>query len=157
MARNYNYDMYDYGTSPRKLQPEYTPNMPRKSKKVSQQKHQNNENKKKQNVKNKKAKKQIKNKKQRRLVTYIVIGFSILFAISYRNSKIDEQFSDIQKLKADVVTIEKENEQLLVNIENGSNLNSLEQSAKELLGMQKLTSKQSVYVSLPKVDYIEEN
>ncbi len=157
MAKNYNYDMYDYGTSPRKLQPEYTPNRPRKTKNLSQQKPQNNENKQKQNEKKQKAKKQVKNKQQRKIIAYIVIGFSILFAISYRNSEIDEQFSDIQKLKANLVTLEKENEQLQVNIENGSNLNSLEQSAKELLGMQKLTSKQSVYVSLPKVDYIEGN
>lgn len=153
MARNYNYDMYDYGTSPRKLEPEYTPNRQRKSKNLSPQKPQNNQNKQKQNEKNKK----VKNKQQRKIIAYIVIGFSILFAISYRNSEIDEQFSDIQKLKANLVTLEKENEQLQVNIENGSNLNSLEQSAKELLGMQKLTSKQSVYVSLPKVDYVEGN
>lgn len=157
MARNYNYDMYDYGTSPRKLQPEYTPNRQRKSKNLSQPKSQSNENKQKKNEKNKNTKKQVKNKQQRKIVAYIIIGFSILFAISYRNSKIDEQFSDIQKLKANLVTLEKENEQLQVNIENGSNLNSLEQSAKELLGMQKLTSKQSVYVSLPKVDYVEGN
>ena len=52
-------------------------------------------------------------------------------------------------------SLEKENEQLKVNIENSVNLNNIEQAAKEKLGMQKLTNKQAVYVSLPKKDYIE--
>ena len=157
MARNYNYDIYDYGTSPRKLQPEYTPNRQKTNKNVSHKRPQDIKNRQKQNQENKKVKKQLKNKQQIKVILYILIGFSILFVISYRNSKTDEDFSEIQKLKANLVTIQKENEQLHVNIDNGSNLNSLEQSAKELLGMQKLTSKQSVYVSLPKVDYIEGN
>ena len=35
------------------------------------------------------------------------------------------------------------------------NLNTIEKLAKEKLGMQKLTNKQTVYVSLPKKDYVE--
>lgn len=151
MARNSN--AYEYGTSPRKLQPEYTP---RKRTQVNKQ----------QKPKTAKApinKKEDKNKQQqlksqiqkRRLSIYIAIGFIILFAISYRNSQIDEQFSKIQSMQNELAIIQKENEQLEVNIENGSNMNSLEQSAKELLGMQKLNNRQSVYVNLPKVDYIE--
>ena len=38
---------------------------------------------------------------------------------------------------------------------NGLNLNNLEQEAKEQLGMQKLNSKQTIYMTLPKNDYIE--
>ena len=41
------------------------------------------------------------------------------------------------------------------SIENGLNLNNLEQEAKEQLGMQKLNPKQTIYVTLPKTDYIE--
>ncbi len=148
MAKNYN--MYNYGTSPRKLQPEYTP-----PKKVKTNKLPNNTKIKEDKKNNKKLQEQKKKKQQRKIMFYISIGFVILFAISYRNSQIDETFSQVQKLQGDLATIEKENEQLKVNIESGSNLNNLEQSAKELLGMQKLSNKQSVYVSLPKVDYIE--
>lgn len=160
MAKNYN-NMYDYGTSPRKLQPEYTPNRknmpPKQGKQIKQN---NNKNKEKLTKQDKirieqQIKEQEKKKKQRKVVLYITIGFIILFAISYRNSQIDEQFSKIQSLQNELSVVEKENEQLEVNIENGSNLNSLEQAAKEVLGMQKLNNKQSVYVSLPKVDYIE--
>lgn len=51
--------------------------------------------------------------------------------------------------------MQKENEQLKVNIANGLNLNNIEKLAKEKLGMQKLTNKQTLYVSLPKKDYVE--
>ena len=34
-------------------------------------------------------------------------------------------------------------------------LNNVEKIAKEKLGMQKLTNKQTVYVNLPKEDYVE--
>ncbi len=82
-------------------------------------------------------------------------GFIILFAISYRNSVINEKFSEIKTLKANLAEIEKENEQLKVNIENNLNLKSVEQSAKEILGMQKLNNSQTVYINLPKEDYVE--
>ena len=51
--------------------------------------------------------------------------------------------------------MQKENEQLKVSIENNINLNTIEKQAKEKLGMQKLTNRQTVYVSLPKKDYVE--
>ena len=40
-------------------------------------------------------------------------------------------------------------------MQNGLNLKNIEKLAKEKLGMQKLTSKQTIYVSLPKKDYVE--
>lgn len=144
---------YEYGTSPRKLQPEYTPNQKKKVKINKAQPKKVKENKEKQ-IEQKEE--QGRKHKQRRIIAYIGIGFIILFAISYRNSQIDENFSKIQSLRSQLSAVEKENEQLKVSIENGSNLNNLEQQAKEMLGMQKLSNKQSVYVSLPKVDYIEE-
>ena len=83
------------------------------------------------------------------------LGFIILFAISYRNSVINEKFSEIKSLKTNLAGIEKENEQLKVNIENNLNLKTIEQSAKEMLGMQKLGNSQTVYINLPKEDYVE--
>jgi hypothetical protein len=44
---------------------------------------------------------------------------------------------------------------LEVSIQNSLNLNQLEKEAKEHLGMQKLTNKQTVYIDLPKKDYVE--
>jgi len=144
-------DKYQYETSPRKLAPEYTPTKPKAPKRSTAEKPK---------VKKKEEKKTIAiskmtRKQQAAMVTYIVIGFVILFAISYRNSQIDENFAKAQALKQELSDLEKENAQLEISIENGLNLNIIEQQAKELLGMQKLSSKQTVYVSLPKTDYIE--
>ena len=86
---------------------------------------------------------------------YLAISFMILFAISYQSSLITENFNEKEAKKKTLSTIEKENEQLKVNIEKSLNLNSVEQSAKELLGMQKLDNSQKIYISLPKKDYIE--
>ena len=76
---------YQYETSPRKLQPEYE-RVPKKYPKKSTVR--------KANV-NKKAKvqpkKQIKN--QAKIMLYVAFGFIILFAISYRKSKISRTIS----------------------------------------------------------------
>lgn len=139
------YNKYEFGTSPRKLEPEYTPI--KKTKKIQN----------KQSNKTKKVKVKTSDIKKQKVKTigYIITAFVILFAISCRNSAIDENFEKMQTLKQQLSAIEKENTQLEINIENSLNLNNLEQQAKELLGMQKLTNKQKVYISLPKSDYIE--
>lgn len=138
---------YNYETSPRKLQPEYNPIIkpnPYKGKKASTLKKPK---------KGIKAKSKMKPKAK--LVLYIAIGFLVLFSISYRNSLIAENFNKKEKLKEDLSSIRKENEQLKVNIESSLNLNNVEQMAKEMLGMQKLDNKQKIYINLPKKDYIE--
>ena len=98
--------------------------------------------------------KSIKQQK-RRAIKYLVIGFLVLFAISYRNAEIDENFEKVQNLKSELATLEKGNSQLEVSIESNLNLTNLEQQARTILGMQKLTNKQTQYISLPKTDYIE--
>ncbi len=141
------YQGYQYETSPRKLQPEYAPNKnPYEKKKSSTGKQLK-----------RKEQKQVKRtlKPKAKLVLSLALGFMILFAISYQNSLITENFNKKEAKKKELSVIEKENEQLKVNIEKSLNLNSVEQSAKELLGMQKLDNNQKVYISLPKKDYIE--
>mgnify|MGYP003442029320 FL=1 len=54
-----------------------------------------------------------------------------------------------------MAAVEKENSQLELAIESSLNLSNVEQQAKELLGMQKLTNQQIVYVNLEKDDHIE--
>ncbi len=141
------YQGYQYETSPRKLQPEYTPRKnPYQKKKSSTRK-----------VVKAKEQKQTKRtlKPKVKLVLFIAVAFAILFAISYQNSLITENFNQKEKLKASLAAIDKENEQLKINIEKSLNLNKVEQSAKEMLGMQKLDNSQKVYINLPKKDYIE--
>ena len=150
MPRNFN--KYQYETSPRKLEPDYTPvKNPYKTKRTTSRKQAETKSNKKT-----RAKKVNEIKKQKRkAIKYLIIGFMILFAISYRNSQIDENFAKVQDLKKEVAEVEKQNAQLQVSIENGLNSNNLEQEAKEKLGMQKLNSKQTIYITLPKNDYIE--
>ena len=139
------YQGYQYETSPRKLEPQYQPRRNPYEKKKSSTK------------KLKKVSKQTKKKLKPRvkLVIYIAVSFATLFAISYQNSLITESFNQKEDLKENLSAIEKENEQLKVNIEKSLNLNKVEQAAKEMLGMQKLDNSQKVYISLPKEDYIE--
>ena len=121
---------YQYETSPRKLQPSYRP-------------------KKKPNLHVVEERKQIK-------TAFCIVGiFTVLLTISYRNSQINEKFNKVQSLKREISSLQKENEQTKVNIENNLNSNYIEQQAKDKLGMKKLTNKQTVYINLPKKDYVE--
>ena len=139
---------YEYSTSPRKIdvQPK---------KKRSNNTRKNNlkvvENVQRQEIKLSKEQK----KKQRNMTVLVIAVFAVLLAISYRNSQINEKFSEIQELKANLALLQKENQQLEVNIEDSLNFNNIEKQAKEKLGMQKLTTNQTIYVNLPKKDYTE--
>ena len=71
-------------------------------------------------------------KKRQKNITLVVIGiFILLLTISYRNSQINEKFTEVQTLKKELSSLEKENEQLEVTIENSLNLNNIEKQAKE--------------------------
>lgn len=148
MPRNFN--KYQYETSPRKLEPEYAPKKNNhKGKKSTAKKTEIKEK------KINKKKLQQERKKHRQIIAYVVLGFGILFAISYRNAQIDENFEKVQGYKKELTSIEKENSQLELAIESSLNLSNIEQQAKEQLGMQKLTNQQIVYVNLEKDDHIE--
>lgn len=144
MAR-YNTNRYQYETSPRKLQPEYTPIKKKYPKKSTLSKKANNEQKQKETLQ----------KKNIKIMIYIGIIFAMLFAISYRNALIAQTYSQVKDLKVQLSKIEKENEQIEVNIEGKTNLSAIEKKAEEELGMKKLDDSQTVYVNLDKSDYIE--
>lgn len=138
--------IYEYETSPRKLEPDVKRRTQTKKKRLKVV-----EDLPRQDVKISKEQK----KKQMKLTLVVVGVFIILLTISYRNSQINEKFNEVQTLKKELSSLQKENEQLKVTIENSLNLNTIEKLAKEQLGMQKLTSKQIIYVSLPKKDYVQ--
>ena len=144
MAR-YNANRYQYETSPRKLQPEYTPIKKKYPKKSTASK------------KAMAAQKQTKvaEAKNIKIMLYIGMIFAILFAVSYRNALVAQRYNELKNLKVQLSKIEKENEQLEVNIESKTNLSAIEKRAVEELGMKKLDDSQTVYVSLDKSDYIE--
>ncbi len=135
---------YQYETSPRKLEPDYRREKKKENIKVVKDLP-------KQDVKLSKEQKI----KHRKATLFVLAIFAVLFTISYRNTQINEKFNEVQNLRTELSSLQKENEQLQVTIENSLNLSNIEKQAKEKLGMQKLTNKQTVYVSLPKKDYIE--
>ena len=137
---------YQYGTSPRKIEPNYKP----RKKNIHKEKNKiaNEEQQKINNIKEEK-------RRHHKNIAMIVGVFLILLAISYRNSLITERFNEIQDKKSKLAAIEKTNGQLEVSIESSLNLGNLEKEAKKSLGMNKLSDKQKVYINLPKKDYIE--
>ena len=135
---------YQYETSPRK----------EKIEQKREKKHKNIEKVKEQPKQEVKISAEQK-KRHKKLTLLVVIAFALLLTISYRNTKINEEFKEMQSKKTELAALKKENEQLQVTIENSLNLSNIEKQAKEKLGMQKLTNKQTVYVNLPKKDYIE--
>ena len=139
-------NIYEFSTSPRKLEPELNPKRHKQRKKLKVV-----EDLPRQEIKISKAQK----RRQAKLTLTVIAIFALLLTISYRNSQINEKFTQVQSQKKELASLQKENEQLKVNIANGLNLNNIEKLAKEKLGMQKLTNKQTLYVSLPKKDYVE--
>lgn len=136
---------YQYETSPRKLKPEYKPNeTSRSSKKAATTKS-----------KDTKVSSQKNLKLRTKTILYIAIGFTILFAISYRNSLITENFNKKENLKEQLSSLQKENAQLEIGIQSSLNLSNIQKSATSMLGMKKLDETQKVYVSLPKKDYVQ--
>ena len=135
---------YQYETSPRKLEPDYKTEKKRQNIRVVRDLP-------KQEVKISKEQK----RKHRKATLLVLAIFALLLTISYRNTQINEKFNEMQNLKTELASLQKENEQLQVTIENSLNFSNIEKQAKEKLGMQKLTNKQTVYVNLPKKDYIE--
>lgn len=137
---------YEYGTSPRKLEPDIQRRVKTQKKKIKVV-----EDLPRQDIRISKEQKD----RQRKLTIVVISVFILLLTISYRNSQINEKFNEVQTLKKELSSLQKENEQLKVSIENSLNLNTIEKLAKEKLGMQKITNKQTVYVTLPKKDYVE--
>ena len=136
---------YQYETSPRKIEPEYSPNRSRR----------NNNGLKNDNRRNVSSKQNIQKKNQTRNIALIAIMFFMVLVVSYRNSLINEEFKDIQNKKAELASIQKVNEQLEVSIESSLNLENIEKEAMEKLNLQKLDNSQKVYINLPKKDYTE--
>lgn len=138
---------YEYETSPRKEEPEF---LTRKRKNTSNTIHNKEELKRK--MKNAQL---IQTRNNIKHILEIGIGFIVLLVISYRYAIINSRFSEKESLKESLANIQKQNAQLQVSIEQGMNINNIEQAAKEKLGMQKLDNNQKVYINLQKKDYVE--
>ncbi len=140
--------MYQYETSPRKLS-EY--DIPKK--KVKKASKPRNKTK----ISKEKLLEQETKMAKFNFTIILILALGCLLIMTLRNVKIDESFSELQGLEKEIASLEKENSQILVNIQNSLNLSNIETAAASTLGMQKLTNKQTVYVSLDTKDYVEVN
>ena len=138
---------YEYETSPRKEEPEFIPNRRKKSKNTV-----HNEEELRRKIRNAQA---IQSKRNVKHILEIGLAFVVLLTISYRYALINSRFPEKESLKSTLSNIQKQNAQLRVSIEQGMNINNIEQAAKEKLGMQKLDNNQKVYINLQKKDYVE--
>lgn len=140
--------MYQYETSPRKLS-EY--DIPKK--KVKKASKPRNKTK----ISKEKMLEQETKMAKFNFTIILILALGCLLIMTLRNVKIDESFSELQGLEKEIASLEKENSQILVSIQNSLNLSNIETAAVSTLGMQKLTNKQTVYVSLDTKDYVEVN
>ncbi len=144
---------YQYETSPRKIEHEY--DIPKKKRKT---------------VKNKAPKVKIKSEKfkekqkakdlqvaKHNFELIMIFAIICILCVMYRTVKINERFAEVQSLTKQAAEIEKVNSQIAVNVQNSMNLSTIESLAMTNLGMQKLSNKQTVYITLDKKDYVESN
>ena len=151
---------YQYETSPRKYEPEYTRTATRKT----TSKKSTNQNYNKKVVKKSDAKKRIEKqktkkaeeKKSKALQVVVVLAiFGMLLALSYREITIMEMFNEKKDLETQLAVIQKENGQIEKSIkeeESKLNWNDIKKTASEQLGMQ---IKTAIPVDLEKSDNVE--
>jgi len=152
---------YQYGTSPRKYEPDYAP---RTTKRKMTNKNASKKSVSKEIPKKSDAKKRIENqkvkkaeeRKSRTLQVIVVFAiFGMLLALSYREITIMEMFNQKKELETQLATIQKENGQIEKSIreeESKLNWNEIKNTASEQLGMQ---IKAAIPVDLEKSDNVE--
>lgn len=152
---------YQYGTSPRKYEPEYTPRTTNKktAKKTTKSKKDALKATKKSDAKKrieKQKAKKAEERKSRTLQVIVVIAiFGMLLALSYREISIMEMFNQKKDLENQLATIQKENGQVEKSIkeeESKLDWNYIQQIAKDQLGMQ---IKTGTPIDLEKSDNVE--
>ena len=152
---------YQYGTSPRKYEPEYTTKVTRKktTKNVTSNKKDVKKVQKKSEAKKRIEKQRVQKAKERKNKTLQVVAvfviFGMLLALSYREITIMEMFNQKKELETQLATIQKENGQIEKSIkeeESRLDWNKIKQIATEQLGMQ---AKTATPVDLEKSDNVE--
>ena len=148
---------YQYGTSPRKYEPEYMPRT--RSKKVTAKRMDRKKEHKKSDaqkrIEEQRAKKRQERKSKTLQVVVVLAIFGMLLALSYREITIMEMFNEKKDLETQLAVIQKENGQIEKSIkeeESKLNWNDIKKTASEQLGMQ---IKTAIPVDLEKSDNVE--
>ena len=149
---------YQYGTSPRKYEPEYRTK--KSAKKASNKQNINNKkmpkgSETKKRIETQRAKKTEQRKNRTLQVVVVLTIFGMLLALSYREITIMEMFNQKKNLETQLANIQKENGQIEKSIreeESKLNWNEIKTTASEQLGMQ---IKAAIPIDLNKADNVE--
>ena len=141
---------YQYETSPRKYEPEYTTRKITKKQapKVSKKEIEKR-------LEKERAKKAEERKKKAKQIFAVAFVFVMLLSLSYREIQIMEMFDQKKEQEDKLALIQKENEQIEKNIkEEESKLewNTIKQRATEELGMEVKTG---IPINLERTDNVE--
>lgn len=149
---------YQYGTSPRKYEPDYKPGTINK-KKTNSKKSETKKVQKKSDAKKRIEKQRTQKAKQKKSrvlqVVAVLAVFGMLLALSYREITIMEMFNQKKNMENQLAIIQKENGQIEKSIkeeESKLNWNEIKKTASEQLGMQ---IKVATPVDLEKLDNVE--
>lgn len=148
---------YQYGTSPRKYEPEYTTrkSKPKTTNKKVETKKVPQKSEAKKRIEKKKAQKAKERKNKTMQVIVVIAIFGMLLALSYREIVIMEMFNQKKELETQLSAIQKENGQVEKSIkeeESKLNWNEIKKTATDQLGMQIKTAEP---VKLDKFDNVE--
>lgn len=152
---------YQYGTSPRKYEPDYMPRTATRktTKKTNSSRSRAKKETKKSDVKKRIEKRSAKKAEERKNRTLQVVAvlaiFGMLLALSYREITIMEMFNQKKNMETQLSTIQKENGQIEKSIkeeESKLNWNEIQKNASEQLGMQR---KVAIPVDLEMTDNVE--
>lgn len=159
---------YEFGTSPKKVYPEYDDLKIRTRRKTTRPKKTNRQNIKTSNKKKTKPKKRSKAYKRWKILQlsmtktekfYVIMLVGILLALAFvfivRESEIDKKFMASQDKRNSIEQIEKENSQIELSFQNSLSLTNIEKQARERLGMEKQSPKNTVYVNFDSEDFVE--
>lgn len=147
---------YQYGTSPRKYDIEYTTTAKQVKSRTKQKQVQTKPKELKNKTSKIEAKKNVQEGKSRALQVVVVLAiFGMLLTVSYREIAIMEMFNQKKNLENNLAVIQKEDGQVeksIKEVESTLDWNSIQQKATEQLGMQK---KAGTPVDLDKSDNVE--
>jgi len=85
-------------------------------------------------------------RKNAQMVAFILSGFIMAITITIRFSLINEKNLQVQKLVGDLQTISSQVATSQIEVDQNTDLNTIEAYAKQQLGMQKADSSQTVYI-----------
>lgn len=92
---------------------------------------------------------------RRKLALYMIVFFVAMFAILFRYVRIYDLHSDVASQTEKLETIRMENEQTKLTIENMTDKTKIQEYAETELGLQKITSTQTVYLNPTKENYMK--